>query len=137
MNTCKYEPCNNEAQGSSAYCSNSCRAQQSRRNNTGATSEAQHPTPDQIQAAAAVGRECTPMKPTRPPVNDKSEIKVCGSDDVPVRAIGVDFDEPSQPPCTAKQLISPCTACAKHDTCEYLHSQTTAVPGDAEYAGVA
>lgn len=102
MNTCKYELCSNEAQGSSAYCSNSCRAQQSRRNKTSATSEAQHPTPDQIQAAAAVGRDCTPMKP----------------------------------PCTAKQLTSPCHACTEQGSCDYLANQTTALPGDAEYAGV-
>jgi len=45
---CKYEYCHNEAQGSGAYCSNSCRAQHSRRNKSSATlessatSEAQH-----------------------------------------------------------------------------------------------
>ncbi len=47
---CKYEYCHNEAQGSGAYCSNSCRAQHSRRNKSSATlessatSEAQHPS---------------------------------------------------------------------------------------------
>lgn len=41
MKECKYELCHNEPKGASAYCSNSCRAQQSRRNKTGATSEAQ------------------------------------------------------------------------------------------------
>lgn len=43
---CKYETCNNEAKANSAYCSNSCRAQHSRRNKLsvtlGATLEAQH-----------------------------------------------------------------------------------------------
>lgn len=100
---CKYEPCSNEAQGSSAYCSNSCRAQQSRRNKSSATSEAQHPTPDQIQAAAAVGRDCTPMKSTRPP---------------------------------CKRLDVYCHACKDKPTCSYLHNMNSAVPGDADYAGV-
>ncbi len=34
---CKYESCSNEAQGASAYCSSSCRAQHSRRNKSSAT----------------------------------------------------------------------------------------------------
>jgi hypothetical protein len=41
MDRCKYETCSNEITGSSAYCSNSCRAKESKRNRTGATIEAQ------------------------------------------------------------------------------------------------
>lgn len=47
MNKCKFESCSNEAVGSSAYCSNSCRAKESKRNRTGATIEAQ---PEQTEA---------------------------------------------------------------------------------------
>ncbi len=42
-----------------------------------------------------------------------------------------------QPPCTPEQMTSPCHACADHDTCSYRKNQTTAVPGDADYVGVA
>ncbi len=48
---CLYEPCNNEAKGSSAYCSNSCRAKQSKRNHAGATGQAQ-PTTSKAQPKA-------------------------------------------------------------------------------------
>ena len=40
----------------------------------------------------------------------------------------------NSPPCTAKQMTSPCHACVEQ--CDYLKCQTTAVPGDADYVGV-
>ncbi len=56
MNTCKYEPCSNEPKGSSAYCSDSCRAQHSRRNKSSATLEAQQLKDDGfVETPGAVG----------------------------------------------------------------------------------
>lgn len=52
---CKYELCSNEAKGSGAYCSNSCRAKESRRNRTSATLEAQQ-TYDPCSNLQEVGR---------------------------------------------------------------------------------
>ena len=62
MNTCKYEPCNNEPKGSSAYCSDSCRAQQSRRNKSSATLEAQHGR--DLRGATRLGPAVTPAVTT-------------------------------------------------------------------------
>lgn len=42
----------------------------------------------------------------------------------------------THPPCTPDQLTSSCLTCTDKPTCSYLKNQTSAVPGDAEYAGV-
>ena len=43
----------------------------------------------------------------------------------------------TRPPCTPDQLTSLCHACDQVDTCSYLLNQTTALPGDSAYVGVA
>jgi len=57
---CKHEPCNNEAQGSSLYCSKSCRAQHSRRNITSATSATSGATSEAQQGATSENEQITP-----------------------------------------------------------------------------
>ena len=42
----------------------------------------------------------------------------------------------TRPPCTDKQLSSPCHACKQVKMCDYLHNQNNALPGDADYKGV-
>ena len=62
---CKFKTCNNEAVGSSAYCSNSCRAKESKRNRTSATNKGATVTeaqpgqaqPEQVASPAMVEGE--------------------------------------------------------------------------------
>lgn len=81
---CKDNQCNNEVAGKQVFCSGACRTRTSRTSVTDAsvtkpcvTSEAQRPTPDAIQAAAAVGRDCTPMQPSHPPCTDSQLTSPC------------------------------------------------------------
>lgn len=43
---------------------------------------------------------------------------------------------PTRPPCTDKQLSSPCHACDEVKTCTYLHGMSAALPGQEGYNGV-
>jgi len=74
---CKYEKCDNEAQGNSEYCSKSCRAQHSRRNKSSATSEAQHSfviADGKVYYRQAVRFDVTEAWETRPlPLNDTDQ----------------------------------------------------------------
>lgn len=103
---CKDDQCSNEVTGKQVYCSDACRKRTSR------TSKS----------------------------DNNSDITIYGSDAPPNpdNLKGVTFDEPyeNRPPCTGKQLSSPCHACKEFKTCDYLHNMKPALPGDTDYEGV-
>ena len=142
---CKYELCSNESQGSSAYCSNSCRAKESRRNKSSATSQAQH-------LSATPDAETKTFKPAcvvcENAERGESGEMLCGGTQI-CRASLDDYLQDRQEGTgryakrTAPELLNwdkPMTAeeLARHKSKHHLksyHNRVT-IPGDWDYEGI-
>lgn len=110
MKTCKDNQCNNEVTGKQVFCSDACRKRTAR------TMIADMSNSDSNSDTVVM--------------RNGSSIAGMSIDQISDEAIE------SSPPCTDKQLSSPCHACKEFKDCDYLHNQTTAKPGDADYKGV-
>lgn len=131
---CKYDKCDNDAVGASAFCCASHRAQQSRRNITGATPKLL-PTEALERLERAAKPSATSEAQQGATIAAIEELEsgrgiTSGNVDEFLKDSGII----AHPPC--KRLDVYCHACTDEVFCVYKAEQTIALPGNADYKGV-